>query len=253
MEITYIFPGIDYSVDSILLFQDNKGSWGDSLFYFYPQIDKEKLNALPTMQKKRYLRDVLQELYNKDEVKNEIAEKLLKYRNRWMTHKNQIEDAFSDAFQCDIKIIFNDVAGNITFNPICPRFLKTNTFDIFYQNGERGALGISLHELIHFVWFYIWRKHFNDFAEEYETPHLKWILSEMVVDPIMRKDNRLNEINPFFEEGCAYGFFYSMTINGKPILDTLYEMYKNLNITEFMEQGYEYCKKYEEEIRFQIK
>lgn len=251
MDLSYIFPGVDYSVDSILLFQDD-GQWWDVLFYFYPQINRDKFDSLPTSQQKTYLRDILQKHYN-DNAKSEIDNKVVKYNAHWKLHKNQIEDAFYDAFQCDIKDIFNDVVGNITFNPICPRFLSTRTFDVFYKNSERGALGVSLHELIHFVWFDVWQKHFDDCADEYETPHLKWVFSEMVVDPIMRHDRRLKDINPYFDDGCAYECFYLMSVNNIPILDTLYKMYVgSKNVVEFMEQGYAYCNKYEHEIRTQM-
>ena len=155
--------------------------------------------------------------------------------------------------QCDVTGILNDMVDNVTFNPICPHFLSTKSFDVFYLNSERGALGIALHEIIHFLWFHIWGSHFNDSAKDYETPHLKWVFSEMVVDPIMRKDTRLSGINPYFEGGCAYEYFYEMTINGKPILETLYEIYINLNILEFMEQVYAYCKKHEAEIKAQMR
>lgn len=48
MNVTYQNPGFDHSIDSILLFQeDNKTPfWSDSLFYFYPQISKEKIVRL---------------------------------------------------------------------------------------------------------------------------------------------------------------------------------------------------------------
>jgi len=44
-----------------------------------------------------------------------------------------------------------------------------------------------------------------------------------------------------------------MKINGKPILETLYEMHALQNITDFMEQGYALCQKHEVEIRAQMK
>lgn len=117
---------------------------------------------------------------------------------------------------------------------------------------EKGALGVSIHELIHFVWFYVWHNHFHDSYEEYETPNLKWIFSEIVVEPIMRVP-RLSSINPYFKTGCVYDYFYTMKIKGKPILDTMNTKYKTLPITTFMEEGYNYCLTHEKEIRMQIK
>jgi len=237
-----------------MLFADgDEYNWFDSIFHFYPQIDKEQLLPANPDGKSKILLDFFQNFYEGEKVKNEIVQKVVSYNEHWQIHRSQVEDALSDAFQYDVRKTFNDITGNITFNPICPRFLETCTFDVFYLNSERGALGISLHEVIHFVWFDIWQKHFDDSAKNYETPHLKWLFSEMVVDPIMRKDSRLSEINPYFDDGCVYPYFYKVKINGKPILETLYEMYSCQNIVSFMEQGYALCQKHEAEIRAQIK
>lgn len=87
---------------------------------------------------------------------------------------------------------------------------------------------------------------------EYETPSLKWIFSEMAVEPIMR-DERLSTINPYFEDGCVYEYFYHMDIGGKPVLEILYEMYRQNDIKEFMKKGFLFCQEHEAEIRRQMK
>ncbi len=68
-----------------------------------------------------------------------------------------------------------------------------------WLSGGRGDafLGVTLHEIIHFVWFHVWNQEFRDSYEEYERPSLKWILSEMVVESIMT-DPRPSELNPYF-------------------------------------------------------
>ena len=140
-------------------------------------------------------------------------------------------------------------------NPISPRYLKERTFTIFYLNSEKGMMGLSIHEIIHFVWFLVWTRLFEDSYEEYETPSLKWILSEMVVESIM-KDERLSSINPYFPRengGCIYPYFYDLAVEEKPILDTLDELYRNRNIQDFMKESYAYCLAHETEIREHIR
>lgn len=64
---------------------------------------------------------------------------------------------------------------------------------------------------------------FGDNDDEYERPSLKWILSEMVVESVM-KDERLSSINPYFPRengGCICPYFFDMMVDGKLILDTL--------------------------------
>ena len=190
-----------------------------------------------------------------EQTKEELDQKIICYNAHFAKHKHQIEAALSDAFEVDACSLFNDLTANITLNPVCPRFLKERYFDIFYKNSERGALGLSLHEVIHYFRFHVWNNHFCDHYEEYETPSLKWTLSEMVVEAIM-SDQRLSSINPYFPRehgGCVYPYFQDMIINGTPILKTLNEFYHNNHITDFMELSYTYCVKHEEFIRHHIK
>lgn len=255
MKIEYKNPGYEYSIDSIMLFQTDEQTpfWSDSLLYFYPQIDKQELMKCNLTDRKKYVYEVLYNVYHQ-EIKKEIDEKVNAYNAHFLKYKDQIEDALSEAFDVDAKSVFNDLTGNITMNPICPRFLKAHYFDVFYKNSERGALGMSIHEVIHYFWFYVWNKQFGDSYDEYETPSLKWILSEMVVESIM-SDPRLSSINPYFPRengGCVYPYFQNMIISGKLILETLNDFYRNNKMIDFMDISYNYCMKYENDIRHHI-
>ena len=70
------------------------------------------------------------------------------------------------------------------------------------------------------------------------------------------RDERLSSINPYFpreEGGCVYPYFYDMVLDGKPVLDTLGEMFRRRESIEgFMQESYRYCQKYEAEIRRHI-
>lgn len=133
-----------------------------------------------------------------------------------------------------------------------PRFLEAHAFEVFYLNSERGALGMALHEMTHFLWFHVWQKVFRDSPREYERPHLKWVLSEMVVEPIL-SDPSLVALNPYYPRergGCVYPYFYDMIISGECILNTLHAMYRRRSdIQGFMRESYAYCRLHEAEIR----
>ena len=254
MQITYKNPGCEHSIESIMLFQTEEQTpfWSDPILYFYPQIDKNELVSRDIAGRKEYLGKVFREIYK--DVKAELDGKIVCYNEHFANYKEQIEDALSDAFALDARSLYNDLVGNITLNPVCPRFLKERCFDIFYKNSERGALGLSLHEVIHYFWFHVWNDHFGDHYEEYETPSLKWILSEMVVEAIM-SDQRLSTINPYFPKengGCVYPYFQNMIIEGVSVLDKLSDLYQNNTITDFMEASYAYCVKHEQAIRRHI-
>lgn len=254
MNIVYKNPGYDHSIDSILLFLTGNETpfWSEPIFHFYPQVDKHALSNCNCTEKHNYLNDVFRDIY--ENLREEIEKKVICYNAHFQNHKGQIEDALSDAFDVDARTLFNDLTCNVILNPICPRFLKERYFDVFYMNSERGALGLSIHEIIHYFWFYVWNGHFGDSYDEYETPSLKWVLSEMVVETIM-SDDRLGSLNPYFPKengGCIYPYFQNMIVNGTPILDTIDTLYRQNNIIDFMEEAYAYCLKYENEIRKHI-
>ncbi len=207
---------------------------------------------MPLDERKVYITAALKQAYLENE--NLINEKVQQYQARWLQYKNQITDAFSDAFGIDCSKIFNDIVCNVTLNPVGPRYLREHYFDLFYLNSDQGALGMSLHELIHYVWFFVWNQLFGDSYDEYETPSLKWILSELVVESIM-DDERLSSINPYYPRergGCIYSYFYTMVLDGTPITETIQKMYRELEIEDFMKESYRYLQKHEKLIRKHI-
>lgn len=255
MNITFVNPGVDYMMQRIMSFQMEEESsfWSEPLYHFYPQLDKAYAASLPFSERKAYIERILRAVYV--ELEDSIQEKVTLYTGHWADCKGQITAALSDAFGVDCVSLFNDLRCNVSMNPIEPRFLKERYFDIFYLNSERGAIGECLHEIIHFVWFYVWNRLFADSYDEYERPSLKWILSEMVVESVMR-DERLSSINPYFPRehgGCVYPYFFDMKAGGALILDTLDEMYRAQTIEEFMKNSYAYCQEHEAEIRDHIK
>lgn len=255
MNVTFHNPGIDYMIQRIMEFQTEEESafWSEPLYYFYPQLDKAYAISLPFSERRGYFERILRAVYA--DLEHTINEKVTLYSAHWENCKEQITAALSDAFEIDCASEFDDMHCNISMNPIEPRFLEEQSFDIFYLNSERGAIGEVIHEIIHFVWFRVWNRLFADSYSEYERPSMKWILSEMVVESIMR-DARLSSINPYFPRergGCIYPYFFDMKVEDKLILDTIDEMYKGQDIAAFMKNSYDYCLRYEKEIREHIR
>lgn len=254
LEVTFYNPGVDYMIKQILAFQTEEDTpfWSEPLYHFYPQLDKSHAAGLPFCERKEYIARTMRTVYV--ELEATINHKVTMYTRHWSSCKAQITAALSDAFGVDCAHLFEDIRCNVSMNPIEPRFLKERCYDTFYLNSERGAIGGGIHEIIHFVWFYVWNRLFHDSYAEYERPSLKWILSEMVVESIM-KDERLSSINPYFpreQGGCIYPYFFDMKVDGTLILDTLDAMYQTLTMEEFMRRSYAYCQKHEAEIRRHI-
>ena len=251
MNITYVNPGFQAMIDSIMAFQNDGETsyWSEPLFHFFPNLDQDRFEAMSASAKKNYLSAKLGKIYQEQE--GIINQKVNDYNHYWKKFQPQIEEALSDAFGIDVTSLFNDLRGEICLNPICPRFLQEKYFQIFYLNSERGALGMSLHEIIHYLWFYVWNEEFEDSYDEYERPSLKWILSEMVVESIMG-DERLSSINPYYP-GSVYDYFQTMEVDNERVLAVLDGMYRCGDIKKFMHDSYEYCLCNEEEIRAHIR
>ena len=255
MDLTFIDPGFEYMIHGIMAFQTEATTsfWSAPLFQFYPRLDQKYADSLCFSDRKNYIKRVLSAVY--DEEKHVIDEKVVLYSRRWKECRPQITAALSEAFHCDCGRLFPDLECRVSLNPIEPRFLKEHAFDIFYLNSDQGAIGEAIHEIIHFVWFHIWNQIFGDSYDEYEAPSLKWIFSEMIVESVM-KDPRLSSVNPYFPRengGCIYPYFFDMRVNGALILDVLDELYRSLNIAEFMKRGYALCLDHEAEIRAHMK
>lgn len=255
MELTFVNPGIEAMLESIMAFQtdDSSAFWMQPLYHFYPQLDSVHAASLPFPERKAYLEETLRTAYAA--LEETLNQKTILYAACWEKYKKQIIAALSDAFEIDCALLFNDLQCRVSMNPVSPRFLEQHCFEVFYLNSERGAIGVAIHEMIHFVWFHVWHRVFGDCYEEYEAPSLKWILSEMVVEPIMR-DERLSSINPYFPRengGCIYPYFFDMKADGKPILDTMDMMYRDQSIENFMRNSYLYCLGHETEIRAHIR
>jgi hypothetical protein len=248
MDLTFKIPTFEYMINSIFEIEseDIDEFFKGSLFYFYPKIDKDKFYSLKGNDRIEYLTACLRDIFVREQ--DLFKTKIDTYNKHWVDNKEIVIEAFQDAFEIDLKNEFNDMVGYIGLNPVSPRFLETNTFDVFYLNSERGAFGMALHEIVHFVWFKLWGEYFHDDIKEYETPNLKWVFSEIIPELIMR-DERLKLRNPYANGQVIYEYFYDVSIDDKPIIDILYEMYSNMAIHEFMEKGFYLLQKHEKEIR----
>ena len=250
MDLTFGLPSFEYMAEKIAAFQSDETSdfFSDSLYLFYPQFDRKRMASLDQPERVNYVCSELSSVYQ-----NELPllqEKCISYQNEWDRHRPVIQSTFENLFSIDLKGILNDMTANITLNPVCPRFLVSHSFDIFYLNSPAGALGLSLHEIVHFLWFQIWQKLFLDNPAEYESPNLKWVFSEMVVDLFLNHPC-LRPLNPYLTKGngTIYEYFDRMTIGGQPALPQMKQLYLSNSISEFMEKGYSLCLQHESEIR----
>lgn len=250
MRLTYEILSPEETERSILAFQQEGESpfWMAPLYHFYPQIDRARVESLQGEARGAYLREAVAALYA--ERRTEFPGKLAAWQAHWDAHEGVINQALSDAFEEDLTGRWQHMRGRMSLNPISPRFLKTASFEVFWMNSERGALGMALHEIVHFLWFDAWQRRYHDNPVGYERPHLPWLLSEMAVEPIM-SDPRLAALNPYYPRergGCVYPYFFDLCLEGENLMDTLHAMHRRLPLGEWMDAAYSLLERNREEL-----
>ena len=223
--------------------------WKSELYRAHPSLDFDYAQSLTQEKRFEYLTESLRKI--RIEKQADIEKSIKMFENAWSPIAKNLNDAYSSAFDMDCTNIMNDMAGLVGLNPICPRDLSDNSFSVYYYFDPNYAVATALHEITHFVWFNAWQKHFHDDEEEYNFPHWKWLLSELVVETIIRNSD-IGKLNPP-PQYIAYKYFYDMDIDGKPIFDTLRDMYTNReSFPEFMEMARDWINKNEPELREKI-
>lgn len=253
MDLTIKVMSEQASINSILMFQTDKASmyWRKPLFKIYSFLDEKRGLQASWRNRKKYITAQFSDFYRKN--KTELYVKTKMFNEYWLINKENVTKTFSETFNINCRPLFNNMTAEVSLNPICPRNISNHSFTVFYKSDENKFLETALHEIIHFVWFYIWHKHFNDSNKDYDGPHLKWVLSEMVVETFVSN----TEIGKFFSQASrgnvAYKYFYTMKIHNTLILETLSQIYQETqNIMQFMEQAYKYCLDNEQAIRAQM-
>ena len=249
MKLIYRVPTLDEALETTLWTQEDGQTpyWRDLLYVVYPLLDKEKILALPWSEREKILKQELSEIYH--QVFSQLEKQTQHWNQIFQTQKNELEKAYSLAFEVDAKNLLNDMFACPNLNPISPRYLDQHSFFLFYRMDDDVMMRTSMHEIMHFFWFYKWQEYFHDSPKEYDVPHLKWIYSEMVTDTFARFSElaRLYGNHP-----AAYSYFYSLKIKRKNILDTLGEIYQSNGIIGLFHEGFDFIKRYEDQIRKHI-
>lgn len=248
MKLTYLVPTFDQVCDTTLwMFDDNSviPDWLDCIFSAYPILDKGKVFSMPWEKRRRYLKEKFKKIYQ--ETIPLFKEKADQWNTYFNSHATTLAETFGKIFNVDATKVLNDITGYPNLNPICPRYIDEHSFYIDYSMPNEYVFLSSVHEIIHFFWFYKWQEYFHDNPKEYNTPHLKWIYSEMLIDTFTRH----SDLKKFFPDKyqSAYDCFYHLQINGQDALPIFADIYKNAGLKGLFTTGFDIMKKNEEEIR----
>ena len=252
MQLTWKQKDFEEDIEFILFHQKDGTPewWRKQLFNAYPELNYKYAKSVSESERFDYITSQMKFMAQKRQPTVENSIKIFKDSWNALVAK-KLNAAYSQAFDNDCNDILNDMTANVGLNPICPRNVSDHSFDVYHYFETKWAISTALHEITHFAWFTFWQKHFQDDPADYDSPHLKWLLSEIVVETIIRN----SDIDDLSEQPnyIAYSYFYDMTINGELIFDTMKKMYlERKDIYDFMEKSYEWIQNNESELREKI-
>lgn len=147
------------------------------------------------------------------------------FEKDWRKYEEKIMAALEEVHETEWDEKFNEFKARITLNPVCPRYLDYNAFDVFYKNELREIKRIILHEVSHFIFFQKLKEIYpNIDKRKFDRPHLIWKFSEMIPSVILG-DERIQKI--FKHKPLVYDQIQNTSIQGRKILDYLHEFYNN--------------------------
>lgn len=220
--------------------------WSNIILKNYPKL-KEKLRKIKAKkQRNKTTYNFFREMEKNKKL--EFIKNKKKFKKEWGKINDKVMRTLSVIVETKWPKNSVEITCFLTLNPICPRDIKKRTFDLFYKSNIWKMKAISLHEILHFIYFEKWKQIFPKTKErEFEAPHLIWFLSEMV-PPSIQKDRKIQKI--FKHKPLVYKELEKCKINGKPLLKHIQEFYdKRKDFADFLKQSWKFVKKHEKEIK----
>mgnify|MGYP006956014415 CR=1 FL=1 len=208
------------------------------------------------------LEEYFPELHNihKNIAKEEISPTIKNIVSNYYTSNSQnIEEAcqqyqkiwnkYNDTYFAKLSNYLNTKWPNDSKEIICyvgmlpffPRNIDNYTFYINPHLNEENLIEACTHETLHFLWFKKWLEIYPETVkEEFESPHLPWLYSEMVTAPILN-NTEFQKIFKFQEKG--YSYFYTLYNDKILVMDKITEIFNSENsIEDKIKTGYKYLK-----------
>ena len=219
-------------------------SWRDKIFSIYPSL-KKRLENSKNPEKE------IESFFMKQEKKFDLVfEKVKKdFQSSWNKNNNELMDALAQINEISWPEKMQEFKARITLNPICPRYLDSNTFDLYFGLADRTMKTIVLHELSHFIFFEKIKEIYPDINEkEFEAPNLIWKLSE-IIPWVVLNDERIRKILDLQDSAIVYEDIQKLEINGKRILKIFEEFYDSKkDFSDFLVKSLDFVKEHEKQI-----
>ena len=246
------FSVLDYSreVGVFASFLYSKSVMANYIYKKYPEV-KKYLDF--SLDRSAFIRKVGEFVskFREDHVK-ELETKVDEYQKEWdivgAKYLSALSKVLEQPWSKDRKLI----KGEVSINPVCPRFLDTWSFNVYFSKRTKGVIETIAHEICHFLYFEKWKQTFPDCDEKtFNTPYIEWHLSEILVGVILN-DTRIKAI--LNVDAKVYEWYHTAKIGKVSVYDYFERLYKKhiesgKRFSEFLILAYSRAKKYSNEIK----
>ena len=244
-QIKFIISEPEEYLDILEYFIVDCPVWRDKIFSTYPEL-KKKVEGVERDESKEVLRRFFK---NKHKKYLPVLEKVRKdFQESWDNINDEVMQALTEINEIEWD---KDFLARVTLNPVCPRYIEKNAFDLYFGMADKTMKTIVLHELYHFMFFKKFKEIFPSTDErEFESPHLIWKLSE-ILPIIVLNDKRLTKIFEPQQEVLVYEDIQKLEINGRRVIDLFKDFYdKKKYFEDFIRKSYNFLKEHEEDVCF---
>lgn len=197
----------------------NNSQFNGMLYQKYPKLINAIDINMDINQVREHVTIAISESY-KDNIK-EILQKIDQFEKNWIIVKNDLLKQLKVDMESGFKVgsIITVKVGNA---PLCPRWIDELSFYVpsYIYNFNL----IAIHECCHFLFFYKYELLFGKCKkEEYDYPSDLWLLSEVLIDPILNNEFYINIIG---EEIKSYDYLYEIMVGNKNLIECIREILK---------------------------
>jgi len=248
-KVTFSVISFDEMIPNLIYFvtrdRGTQWDWSHYIFKYYPSLETELESNNGPASEEDIVNSYFARVYNDRSV--ELVAKKEEIQEKWDEINDELMLTLASVVEIEWPVFLKDFSARISLNPICPRFLNKNTFDIFYQSPINGKIHTTTHELLHFIYFWKWKNVFpNVNSREFNSPYMVWHLSEMVTGVILN-DPRIQKIIQY--PSHTYGIYERTKVKGKPLTSYLSEFYNaRKDFRDFLLTSYQFLLNNEEEI-----
>src|SRR3989344_4942719 len=138
--------------------------WSDTIYKNYPEL-KNKLQDVGNKKKRKEIEySFFIEVFDRERTELEKRAKI--FQREWNKINDDIMLVLSEVVEQEWSDKDRKIFARISLNPICPRYIKQRTFDLFYKQKPQYMKSVAIHEILHFIYFEKWKKVFPKTKEK---------------------------------------------------------------------------------------